>query len=247
MFDSMERTGIIKGENYYVLLGNYEEKRYKIVEIARGKSNEIPLKGNFNFNEEKKSWYYISLVYALQDPLQFIITRHDTLYRVDETGNARELFKVKSLSLWKNRLLVFDETGMTLYEISGQGELNPIFTKKGNFKKVRRKFEPIYSRKILVRDREQGKYFIFSLEGLNFEEIPMPYHPYFYLEKGNRFIIVWASGDEISVGEIKDGQLVMKKEWETPIPIKDIRIIRVYNPGVVIYNPKEFETYWFES
>ena len=39
MFDSVERTGIIKGENYYVLLGNYDEKSYKVVEISREKSN----------------------------------------------------------------------------------------------------------------------------------------------------------------------------------------------------------------
>jgi hypothetical protein len=247
MSDSIGNTGIIKGENYYVLLGNFEEKSYKIVEIAKEKSNKIPVNGNFKFNEEKKSWYYASLLYALTDPLQFLIIQYETLYRVDETGNVRELFKVDSLSRWKNRLLVFNENGMTLYEISAQGELNPIFTKKGHFKKVRRKFRLISSRKVLIRDREQGKYFIFSLEGLNFEEIPMPYQPYSYLEKGDRFIIVWSSVDEISVGEIKDGQLVMKKEWVTPIPIRDIRIIRVYNSGVVIYNPKEFETYWFES
>lgn len=244
---SIDNTGIIKGENYYVLLGNSEEKSYKIVEIAKGKSIEIPVKGNFKFIEEKKSWYYASLVYVLTDPLQFIIIQYETLYRVDETGKARELFKVDSLSRWKNRLLVFNENSFTAYEISGQGELNPIFTKNGDFKKVRRKFRVISSRKVLIRNHQQGKYFIFSLEGLNFEEITMPYHPYFYLEKGDRFIIVWASVDEISVGEIKDGQLVIMKEWVTPIPVRAIRVILVYNPGVVIYNPKEYETYWFDS
>jgi hypothetical protein len=246
MYNSIDSTVIIKGENYYVLLGNFEEKSYQIVEIANGKSNEIPVKGNFKFNEEIKSWYDVSLLFALTDPLQFIIIRDKTLYRVDETGKARELFKVDSLSRWKNRLLVCNENSFTVYEISGPGELNPIFTKTGDFKKVHRKFRVISSRKVLIWDREQKKYFIFSLESLNFEEIPMPYQPYFYLEKGDRFIIVWASVDEISVGEIKDGQLVMMKEWVTPIPIRHIRIIRVYNSGIVIYNPKEFETYWFE-
>lgn len=246
MSDSIGNTGIIKGEKYYVLLGNFEEKSYKIVEIAKGKSIEIPVKENFKFNEEKKSWYYASLLYVLTDPLQFIIIQYETLYRVDETGKARELFKVDALSRWKNRLLVFNETGMTLYEISAKGELNPIFAKKGNIKKMLRRFGSIYSRKVLVRVHKQGKYFIFNLENLNFKEVPMPYHPYFYLEKGEQFIIVWASGNEISVGEIKDGQLVMKKEWLTPIPVRAIRVIRVYPSGVVIYNPKEFETYWFE-
>ena len=247
MFDSIDSTGIIKGENYYVLLGNFEEKSYKIVKINKSKSKEIPVKGNFKFNEEKKSWYYASLLYVLTDPLQFIITQYETLYRVDETGNVRELFKLDSLSRWKNRLLVFNENAMTVYEISRQGELNPIFTKKGDFKKVRRRFGSIDSRKVLIRDHKQKKYSIFNLENLNSEVIPMPYLPYFYLEKGDRFIIVWASVDEISVGEIKDGQLVTMKDWVTPIPVRGIRIIRVYNTGVVIYNPREYETYWFES
>jgi len=246
MSDSTGGTGIIKGENYYVLLGNLEEKSYQVVEIAKGKSREIPVKGNFKFNEEKKSWYDVSLVYVLTDPLRFIIIQDETLYRFDETGNVRELFKADALACWKNRLLVFAENSMTVYQVSGKGDLEAIFTKKSNIKKVRRRFGSIDSRKVLVRDLKQGKYFIFSLEGLSFEEIPMPYHPYFYLEKGDRFIIVWASGDEISVGEIKDGRLVMKKEWVTPIPVRVIRIIRVYHPGVVIYNPKEYETFWFD-
>lgn len=247
MFDSLERTGIIKGKNYYVLLGNHEEKSYQIVETAKNRSLKIPVKGNFKFNEGQKSWHDVSLVYVLTEPLQFIVRQDETLYRVDETGNVREIFKVDALSRWKNRLLVFDKTGMTLFEITESGELNSIFTKKGNIKKILRKFGSIYSRKALVRDQEQKKYFVFNLENLNFKEVPMPYHPYFYLEREDRFIIVWASVDEISVGEIKDGQVVMKKEWVTPIPVRDIRIIRVYHSGVVIYNPKEYETYWFES
>jgi hypothetical protein len=121
-----------------------------------------------------------------------------------------------------------------------------LFKKKGNVRKVRRRFGSFYSRKVLIRDNDADKYFIFCLEDLILKEIPMPYNPYFYIEKGNRFIIVWASGDEMSVGEINDDQLVMKKEWVTSIPIRDIRILRVFNSGLIIYNRKEFETYWFE-
>jgi hypothetical protein len=246
MFDSIGRTGILKEDNFYFLLGNWEEKSYKIVEITTAGSKEIPLTGNFNFSKEKESWYEVSLVYVLPGASGFIINHYNTLYRVEETGNAAELFKMEFLSLWKNRLLVFDETGMTLFEISAQGEFNPIFKKEGHIRKIRRRFGHIFAKKVLVRDHEQGKYFIFSLEDLNFTEIPMPYNPYFYLEKQDRFVIVWASGNEMAVGEFKDGQLVMKKEWVTHVPIKGYRIVRVCNPGVVIFNRKEFETYWFD-
>ena len=42
--------------------------------------------------------------------------------------------------------------------------------------------------------------------------------------------------------------MVIKKEWKTPIkPIKDLRLIRVFEAGVIIFNRKEYETYWFES
>jgi hypothetical protein len=158
-----------------------------------------------------------------------------------------KLFYAERLMVWKNRVLVFNETGMTLFEISGEGELNPIFQKKGRMRKLRRRLGSIFSRKALVRDHEQGKYFIFCLEGLTLEEIPLPYSPYFYLERGSRFYIVWAREDEISVGEIKDGELVMKKEWVISIkPTNGLRIIRVFSSGVTIQNRKEVETYLFE-
>ncbi|NIM16754.1 MAG: hypothetical protein GTO45_32595 [Candidatus Aminicenantes bacterium] len=246
MHHSIEKTGIIQGENFYVLLGNFAEKKYKIVEIGEGKINEIPIKYNFN-KKTKKSLYNISLVYVSPDPLCFIIASDEKLYRVYKTGDVDKLFYAERLMVWKNRVLVFNETGMTLFEISGEGELNPVFQKKGSMRKLRRRFGSIFSRKALVRDHEQGKYFIFCLEDLTFKEIPMPYSPYFYLERGSRFYIVWAREDEISVGEIKDGKLVMKKEWVTSIkPTDGLRIIRVFSSGVTIQNRKEVETYLFE-
>lgn len=246
MIASFERTGIIQGENLYIVLGNFAEKKYKIVEIGEGKINEIPIKYNFN-KKTWKSFHNISLVYVSLDPSYFIITSDEKLYRVYKTGDVEKLFNAERLMVWKNRVLVFNETGMTLFEISGVGELNPVFQKKGSMRKLRRRFGSIFSRKALVRDHEQGKYFIFCLEALTLEEIPMPYSPYFYLERGSRFYIVWAREDEISVGEIKDGELVMKKEWVTSIkPTNGLRIIRVFSSGVTIQNRKEVETYLFE-
>jgi hypothetical protein len=243
---SIERTGIIRGENFYVILGNFAEKKYKIVEIGAGKINEIPI--TYNFNQKTwKSFQDISLVYVLPDPLCFIIAGEEGLYRVHETGDVEKLLNAERLMVWKNRVSVFNKSGMTLFEISGGGELNTIFQKKGSMRKLRRRFGSIFSRKALVRDHEQGKYFIFCLEDLTFREIAMPYSPYFYLERGGRFYIVWAREDEISVGEIEDGELVMKREWVTSIkPMDGLRIIRVFSSGVIIQNRKEYEVYLFE-
>jgi ABC-type transport system involved in multi-copper enzyme maturation permease subunit len=246
IIDSYERTGIVQGENFYFILGNFTEKKFKILEIAEGNINETPIKYNFN-KKTKESLYNISLVYVSPDHLYFIITSDEKLYRVYKTGAVDELFNAERLMVWKNRVLVFNETGMTLFEISRVGELNTIFQKKGNVRKLRRRFGSLFSRKVLVRDHEQGKYFIFCLEDLTLKEIPMPYSPYFYLERGSRFYIVWVREDEISVGEIKDGELVMKKEWVTSIkPTNGLRIIRVFSSGVTIQNRKEVETYLFE-
>jgi hypothetical protein len=243
---SIERTGIIRGENFYILLGNFQEKKYKIVEIKQGKVNEIPIRKNIK-KEAGDFWQNTSLVYVSPDSLYFIITSDGMLYRVHKTGDVEELFDAERLMAWKNRVLVFNETEMVLYEISGAGELNPIYQKKGKIRKVRRRFGSDFSRKVLIRDQGRGKYFIFCLEDFTLEEVPMPYSPYFYLERGSRFYIVWAREDEISVGEIKNGKLIMKKEWVTTIqPTRMIRIIRVFSSGVIIFNKKEFETYGFE-
>lgn len=245
--ESPGKSGIFKEEKYYALMGNYNEKKYSILEISGKKVREIPITGNFKFAKTKSLFYHAYLVYALPDAQGFILNWNNTLYFIDESGNPEKLFKVDFLALWKNRLLVFDGTGIILFEISKTGELTSKFKKEWNIRKIRRRFGTFLSRKVLARDHEQGKYFIFNLENLSIEEVPLPFYPYYYLEKGNRFILVWASGDEISFGEFKDGKVVTKKEWKISVNSNyGPRIIRVYNTGVVIYNRKEFETYWFD-
>jgi hypothetical protein len=175
-------------------------------------------------------------------PPAFFVVGESTLFAVMETGDAAPLAEAKFLSVWKDRALVFDDSGMTLYRLSR--ELQPLFQEKGDIRKMRRRFGSVFQRKVLVR--KNGKAFIFNLEDSSFQEIPMPYSPYFYLERNNRFYIVWAREDEISVGEIVNGRLVMKKEWVTAVVPRPWRLVRVYSPGVVVYSQKQFETYLFE-
>ena len=248
MIESVERTGTIRGEKYYAFLGNIKEKKYRIVAISKTGTNgtrEIPVTGDFKVDETKHAWFDVTLVYVTESG-QFIINQADTLFHVDETGKARPLIPVESLAIWENRLLVFNNAGLTLYEITSQGDLKPLFTKEGKFRKALRRFGSIHTKKVIFRDMALQTYMVFSSEDLSCTQIPITDNPYFYLEKENRLILVWAGGDEISVGEIRDNRLFMKKEWETPIEIIGLRVVRVFDPGIVIFNRKEFETYWFD-
>ena len=245
---SFDSTGIIKDDKYYVLLGSWGEKKYRVLEIAKDRVKEIPVKGDLTSDNNMKTWHKAALVYVSANPLRFIISGDASLYSVDETGNAVELLKGEFLTAWNNRLLVFDKTGMNLWEIPGQGEPYLVFKQEGNLRPVRLRFGPLQSRKVLLRGEDHKKFLIFDLDDRNFEEIPLSTHPYFYLEKRNRMYLVWVNGDDISVGEWQEGKLVIKKEWKTPIkPIKNLRLIRVFEAGVIIFNRKEYETYWFES
>jgi hypothetical protein len=258
VFQSKAKNGILKNGKLYIMLRNRGLKQYKIVEIDTQrpdkptgginnpgsespvlqhstKSVEIPISGDLHQKRPE------TLVHVSQEPLRFIISTEDKLFRLDEKGIAKELTDKKFMAVWNDRLLVFNNIGMTLYRLK-DGRLEPLLEKE-NIKMMPRRWGPVSSRKIIVQ--ESGKYYIFNMEDMAFQEISIPNdRPYYYLERGEGFYIVWVRQDEISVGEIRDGKLVMKKKWNCSI--KGFRIIQVFYSGISVNNSEVHEKYWFE-
>ncbi len=234
------RNGILRDGTYYNILRNLDREQYKIIILNKdGSSGEIPVYGNF-YGETIDDLFHVAA-----RPPQFFVTTQSTVYRIFENGEAEELFPIpKGMITWKDRLLVFDGKGMTLFEISEQ--LEPVFHKLGKIKKVRRRFGSLDSSKAMVMvDR---KIYLFDMENEQFEAVDIHYRPYYYHydADGDILHLLWARGDELTYGRMEQGTLKKKRKWYTNISTEGWRAIRPFPSGIVIYNKKEYESYLFD-
>ncbi len=236
------KNGVLKKDIYYNIFQNREEKEYKILIIQGTSVREIPVYGNFYDKPIDR------LFHVVEEPLQFFVTSDSRMYRIFERGDAEELpFHIskpsKTLAVWKNRLLVFEGKGMTLYEISDQ--LKPIFQKKGKIIKLRRKFGSLLTPKVLIRE-ERGLS-LFSLEDQSIEPVDFSSRPYYYFVANDILHLLWVKEDKLTYGQVKKGKIIKQKKWHIKTPYeKGWRVIMPYPTGVVVYNSKEFERYLFD-
>lgn len=236
------KNGVLKKDIYYNIFQNREEKEYKILIIQGTSVREIPVYGNFYDKPIDR------LFHVVEEPLQFFVTSDSRIYRIFERGDAEELplhisKPSKALAVWKNRLLVFEGKGMTLYEISDQ--LKPIFQKKGKIIKLRRKFGSLLTPKVLIRE-ERGLS-LFSLEDQSIEPVDFNSRPYYYFVANDTLHLLWVKEDKLIYGQVKKGKIIKQKKWHIKTKYeKGWRVIMPYHSGVVVYNSKEFERYLFD-
>jgi len=237
---SGERNGVLVDGTYYNILRNLDSKQYKIIMLNKdGSSGEIPVYGNF-YDETVDDLFHVA-----GKPRQFFITTRSLVYRVFENGEAEELFPIPmGIITWKDRLLVFDEKGMTLFEISDR--LEPVFHKLGKVKKVRRRFGGLVSAKAMVQVNR--KFYLFDMETQRLEAVDIPYRPYYYHydADGDILHLLWVRGDELTYGRMEQGTFKKKRKWNTTISSEGWRAIRPFPSGVVVYNTKEYERYLFD-
>ncbi|MCP5105248.1 MAG: ABC transporter permease [bacterium] len=238
------KSGVFKDGNYYNIMKNKEEKQFKVLIVSgdtKTKIKEIPVYGNFHEESIRQ------LFHVADNPVQFFVHTKSRVYRVFASGEAEELFAVpEAMSVWKNRLLVFQRSGMTLYDISAQ--LKPIFQKKGKIRKILRKYGSRTSPRVMFR--EDKSYYIFGMEDQRIEPVEFKYKPYYYNFFGENFEnlhLLWVRGDLMVYGRMVNGEIKKKKKWV--IKLDDSHGRRKILPfpwGVVAYNSKEYERYLFD-
>lgn len=241
----MGKNGIFIDNYLFFFIANPNDKAYKILEINRENKNvrEIPINGKTDGCMDCASLAFIS-----NPPLRFYIYTEQNIYRFDESGSMEMFMAADAMATWKNKVLVFNQEGFALFQVNGSVDL--LYRKEGDFKMMTRKFDHFGSvdcRRVIYRDRVTGKYVLFNLQTEEQLEININSRPYDYIEHNGQFYIVWVSGDEITVGELRDNQVVTRHKWSTPVPVLDgRRIIQVYPSGIIVYNHKEYDRYLFE-
>jgi hypothetical protein len=233
------------GNRLYFLLTSDDHKRYKILELDEEQINIIPVK--VNFGDEK-----IHMICGgMDNPRQFFVTTtiprgsiipiYKRVFRIFSNGEGELLSRADAVATWENRILVFINQQMVLYEIGTEPEI--IFQMRGKIKKVKRRKSNLIQRKVLLS--VDNTFQIFDLDKSEFEILNITRKPFhYYLTPTDEFRMVWVRGNEISVSNWKEGHLQVEDVWY--ISIEDFRIPKVFSSGVVAYNKKRNEIFRFK-
>jgi hypothetical protein len=228
----------------YLLLTGKDHREYRILEVRDNQTRIIPVKVDLEHGE-----YIHFLSGGSAEPLQFMVfTDYERefekgrLFRIFADGQAELLKTAENVGVWKNRVLAFEDSKMTLYEL-GQ-DLKEISTLPGEFKKVRRRFENYNQKKVLVR--RDNLFYAFDLEAETLERVDIGRLPYQYqLSPEGGLRIVWVEDREISVSQFIDGHLQTEKIWFSDI--EGFKIVQVFASGVVVRGHKKWEIFRFED
>jgi ABC-type transport system involved in multi-copper enzyme maturation permease subunit len=239
------RNGVALNGVYYNILRNLNRKQYKIIAVNTGPvketiAGEIPVYGNF-YEETIDDLFHVG-----GHPLQFFVTTQKLVYRIFENGEAEELFPIpEGLMVWKDRILILDEKGMTLYDI--REKLTPVFHKDGTVKKVRRKFGSVVSAVMLI---QLGKdIYLFDMENPRLKKLGIKYRPYYYHYDTASGVLnlLWVKGDELIFSRMEKDTIKKKRTWTITIPDEGWRIIRPFPSGVLVYNSEDYERFLFDQ
>lgn len=239
------KSGVVKDNTYYNLLLNEDEMQFKILIVAQDDNHhihvsEIPIYGNF-YREPIQRLFHVA-----GEPLQFFVYTKSRIYRVFESGEAEELFPLPgSIAVWKNRLMVFNGGGMTLFEIGEQ--LRPICRKQGHIRKVYRRFGSLTTPVVLFN--EGRKLYLFGLEDQRIEPLEFTSRPryYHYDISSDVLHLLWLRGDNMIYARRVNGKILQKKKWHIELVTDGLRWVIPFPSGIVVYNQEAYDKYLFKK
>jgi hypothetical protein len=234
------KVGKLIDGTYYLVLQSRERQLQMIMAVTGKKVKQIPISGNLS------NQYIVEFFHAARSSRQFfMLTKDSMVYRVDESGAAEELFYAEALAPWKDKLLVFDRSGMTLYKISGEAGLTPVYRQEGRIKKILRHWGTHETRLVIFKNGKE--FFMLDLEK---EEEPininLTFPPFYYLALGEKYILLHRQPQEIIISEIQKGKIIEKKRWQPRVEF-EYEQIYVSPYGIMVYNEKEYEVYPFKK
>jgi ABC-type transport system involved in cytochrome c biogenesis permease component len=238
-FHSFLRRGVKVGERIYLLLTNKNHKKYQILEVDGDKTRTIPV--NYDFGKHSIHW----ICSASDNPLQFIVYAEargsqSRVLRILESGQVEDLFEADNIAAWKDKLLVFKEQKMVLYQLGES--LKVLSQREDKVIKIAPVFDRFIQKKVLIKINTI--FYIYDLETEGIQKVNLKGIPFWYDSTENDTVqFVDVHGDQINYSTFKDGILTMEKEWISKIARK--KLFYPYYSGVVVFNKKEFEIFRF--
>jgi hypothetical protein len=225
--------GVIRNGTYSVFLQNAILKKAMLLQIQNRKVRKIPIAGDFYDP-------HISYVFYLNGtPLQFIILSEPRLYMLDISGRIKELAQTKSFNVWQDKMLLFESTGMNLYQVGT--ELTLLLQRKGKYKKDLRHISGYESRSVIYHVNRD--YFWLDMEQQKENKLELISPPYTYQQNGDDFNVVFANGSAFTIMEIRAGKQ-HETLWEAGFQPSGIRISPF---GLLVFKEQEYKVYKFKN
>jgi hypothetical protein len=204
-----------------------------LLRIQDGQAQKIPITGDFH---DPNISYVLYLDGA---PPRFILFSEPRLYRLDASGQIRELASGKTLSVWRDKIMLFDSAGMSLYR-AGE-ELTLLLRRQGNFKKSPRRISGYESRSVVYRVNRD--YFWLDMERQEENRLAARSAPYTYQQSGDNFHVVFANGPDFSIREIRPDRQ-SERVWAPGFQPSGIRISPF---GLLVFREQQYKVYPFNK
>jgi hypothetical protein len=168
-----------------------------------------------------------------------VIFSRSRLYRLDISGRVQELAQGDSLTAWQDRMLIFEPTGVSLYQV-GQ-EMTLLWHKAGPYKKSVRRISGFESRAAIYHLGRE--YFRLDLERRQESKLELKARPYTYQQNGDVLTIVCAGGTAFTMIEIR-GKARQETIWDAGFQPSGIRISPF---GFLVFKDQKYKVYPFKN
>lgn len=230
----LHTASILSGEMFF-LQKNRILNNFRITSIKGGKVKHYPL----NIEEiNPKDMYFITV---LKDPLRFVIRTHKNVVFFNTEGNVEKIISASALSIWKNKLLIFNQGIMKLFEIGEK--ITTKFSREGKFRKILRRFGSVIQEKVVFRNGKDS--FIFSFKNDSIMKRKVNRNLFYYKVINNKFYLVYLTAEGVAADIYEENKLIGHESWETGM--SGYRRVLVFEKGIVVSNGKEYEKYLFKE
>lgn len=225
--------GASRNGTYSLFIQNSMLKKAMLLQVQKGEVRKIPVAGEFYDAN-------ISYVFYMKSTTpQFVIFSEPRLYRLDISGEVKELANSKSLGVWKDKMLLFESSAMNLYQVGK--ELTLLLQRKGNYKKSLRRISGYESRGVIYHvDRN---YFWLDMEKQKEDKLELKSPPYTYQQNGDHFNVIFANGSIFTIREIGPGRQ-SERVWDPGFQPAGIRISPF---GLLVFRDQKYKVYPFNN
>jgi hypothetical protein len=225
--------GASRDGTYSLFLQNSTLKKAMLIRVQNGQVHEFPIGGDF-YDPGIRYVFYLNSAHP-----QLVIFSKPRLYRLDLSGQVEELAKADSINVWQDSVLLFEPSGMKLFQV---GEVLALVRQwPGKQKKSRRQISGYESRGVIFHvDRD---YFWLDMEQQKEEKLELKSPPFTYQQNGDRFNVVLADGSTFTILELRSGK---RREtlWD---PGFQPAAIRISSFGLLVFTRHKYKVYPFNN